>query len=99
MLKKNLLFTKYTMGKQLKNSCNKKSKIFSRYVYMNLNIERKIFKSVFVHTKINTCSNKNECIERLSCYYLLSMIKTCVADLVLKNKNAISHFHKKQASF
>ena len=24
----------------------------------------------FVHTKINTCSNENEYIERLSCFYV-----------------------------
>ena len=47
----------------------------------------------FVHTKINTCSNENEYIERLSCFYLHVYDKdlrhTCVTDLVLKNKNAI----------
>ena len=65
MLKNSLLFTKYTTGKQLKNSCNKKRKIFRRYVYMNLNIQRKIFKSVF---EINTYSNENECFHAFTCY-------------------------------
>ena len=58
MLKNSLLFTKYTTGKKLKNSCNKKCRLVRRYVYMNLNIQRKIFKSVF---EINTYSSENEC--------------------------------------
>ena len=42
----------------------------------------------FVHTKINTYSNENECIERLSYFTCISVIKTCVTRLVLKDKNA-----------
>ena len=34
----------------------------ARVVYMNLNIWRKFSKPVFVHIKINTYSNENECI-------------------------------------
>ena len=34
------------------------AKSLGRYVYMNLNIQRKIFKAVFVHTK----TNENKCI-------------------------------------
>ena len=69
---------------------NSKCKIFRRYVYMNLNIQRKVFKSVF---EINTYSNENECFH----VFLLAIYdKDLLADLVLKNKNTISHFHKKQ---
>ena len=42
----------------------------------------------FVHTKINTYSNESECIERLSYFTSMSVIKTCVTGLVLKDKNA-----------
>ena len=42
----------------------------------------------FVHTKINAYSNENECIERLSYFTCISVIKTCVTGLVLKDENA-----------
>ena len=54
-------------------------------VYMNLNIWRKIFKSAFVHTK-NIQRKLNACKDFHS-FTCISMLKTCVTDLVLKNKN------------
>ena len=59
-----------------------------RVVYMNLNIWRKIFKFVFVHTK-NIQTKMNACKDFHS-FTCISMIKTCVTELVLKNKNVNS---------
>ena len=55
---------------------------------MNLNIWRKIFKFVFVQT--NTCSNKMNAYKDFHAFTCISMIKTCVTDLPLKNKNVNS---------
>ena len=42
----------------------------------------------FLHTKINTYSNENECMERLAYFTCISEIKTCVTGLISKDKNA-----------
>ena len=60
MLKNNLLFREYTNF----TDCLYEFEYMrvARIAYMNWNIQRQIFKFVFVHTKINTYPNENECI-------------------------------------
>ena len=45
----------------------------------------------FVHTRINTYSNGMNAYKDFHIFACISVIKTCVTDLVLKNKNEISH--------
>ena len=43
-----------------------------------------------IRTKINTYSNEMNAYKDFHAFTCISMIKTCVADLVLKNKDANS---------
>ena len=51
-------------------------------------MEKDFLKSVFVQT--NTCSNKMNAYKDFHAFTCISMIKTCVTDLPLKNKNVNS---------
>ena len=50
MLKNSLLFTKYTTGKQLKNSCNKKCKIFRTLCLYEFEYTEKKFLNLYLYT-------------------------------------------------